>query len=203
MSDREYVDFKKLKSRVSMRDLLDHYELIGQMERKSEDTLVGSCPITGSESQAFKVNEAKDVWYSFALEGDGEGGNILDFVARMEDTDVLGAANLIDEWFDAEKEEGSETEAPNDREEETPESRPDVYETFADLCGDEIGMLESGAHSDLRDALDEIDRLDKLDEEDREEVAGRLSRWVLRAYRRGYNLGKMQGRIDERVSRLG
>lgn len=197
--DREYVDFKKLKAEISMRDLLAHYELMAQMERKSEGTLVGPCPITGSESQAFKVNEAKDVWYSFALEGDGEGGNILDFVARMENTDVLGAANLIDEWFDTE-EEDSETEAPDDREEEATESPPDVYETFAELCEDEIGMLEDGARSDVSDVLDGTDQ---LDEEDREEVMGRVSRWILRSYRRGYELGKMQGRIDERVSRLG
>lgn len=198
--DRQYVDFKKLKARVSMRDLLDHYELTDQMEEKNANTLVGPCPITGSQSQAFKVNEAKDVWYSFALEGEGEGGNVLDFVARMEDTDVLGAANLIDEWFDAEEEDSKEEVPPGDREEEAPESHSNVYETFAELCEDETGMLESGVHSELRDTLDGIAQ---LDEDDREEVADRLSRWVLRAYRRGYELGKMQGRIDERISRLG
>jgi hypothetical protein len=198
MSDRRYVDFKKLKERVSMRDILDHYGLTDQMQEKSEDTLLGRCPITGSTSDtAFKVNLTKDVWYSFALEGDGAGGNILDFVVRMEETDIVGAANLIDEWFD---ETAERKEAPEQREDEPSEStRLDAYDAFVQLCEDEIAILESGARGEIKELLADTR---PLDEEGRDEVADRLSRWILRAYQRGYKLGKMQGAIDERISEL-
>lgn len=202
MSDREYIDFKKLKSRVSMGDILDHYGLTETLERKNDHTLVGPCPITGStNSTAFKVNEEKQVWYSFALEDDGAGGNILDFVVRMEDTDLVGAANLINDWFEADEQaaESGEDVDQEAREEETPTEQLDIYETFVNLCGDEVDRIEDGARNDILDALESIDQ---LDEDDREEVADRVSRWVLRAYKRGYKLGKMQGQIDERVDRL-
>ena len=213
--DRQYVDFKKLKARVSMRDLLDHYELTDQMEEKSENTLVGPCPITGSESQAFKVNTEKDVWYSFALEGDGAGGNVLDFVDRMESTDVLGAANLIAEWFD--EDDGNDDEqgdaqqeaAQDDDLEESdaladlPDSldekaHTDAFNTLLRMCGEEISALEREARAEIEDILDR-EEVENLDEE---AIADRLTRWTRRAYRRGYKLGKMQGAIEERVSRL-
>jgi hypothetical protein len=215
--DRQYVDFKKLKARVSMRDLLDHYELTDQMEEKSADTLVGPCPITGSESQAFKVSTEKgvDMWYSFALEGDGDGGNVLDFVARMENTDVLGAANLIAEWFDEDegdddKQEDTQQEAAPDDEFEESEALADLpdsldenahteaFDTLLRMCGEEISALEREARAEIEDVLDK-EKEESLDEE---AIADRLTRWTRRAYRRGYKLGKMQGAIEERVSRL-
>jgi hypothetical protein len=213
--DRQYVDFKKLKARVSMRDLLDHYELTDQMEEKSADTLVGPCPITGSESQAFKVNTEKDVWYSFALEGDGAGGNVLDFVAQMENTDVLGAANLIAEWFDDDDgnddaQDDAQQEAAHDDEPGESEALPDVpdsldekahtdaFDTLLRMCGEEISALEREARAEIEDILDR-EEVENLDEE---AIADRLTRWTRRAYRRGYKLGKMQGAIEERVSRL-
>ena len=213
--DRQYVDFKKLKARVSMRDLLDHYELIDQMEEKSENPLVGPCPITGSESQAFKVNTEKRVWYSFALEGDGAGGNILDFVERMEDTDTLGAANLIAEWFDEDdgnddEQDDAQQEAAQDDDLEEPEALADLpdsldekahteaFDRLLRMCGEEISALEREARSEIEDILDR----DKEGDLDEEAIADRLTRWTRRAYRRGYKLGKMQGAIEERVSRL-
>lgn len=202
MPDRKYVDFKKLKARISMRDLLDHYELTETMEAKDETTLIGRCPITESNSDtAFKVNTAKDVWYSFALEGDGAGGNILDFVARMEETDIVGAANLIDDWFDDEPDHPDENEDTNDRDAEHPQTEhSDAYDALVQLSEDEVAILQSGARSEIEDLLDDLET--PGDEQGREEVAERLSRWILRAYQRGYKLGKMQGRIDERISDL-
>ena len=213
--DRQYVDFKKLKSRVSMRDLLHHYELTDQMEEKSENTLVGPCPITGSESQAFKVNTEKDVWYSFALEGDGAGGNVLDFVDRMESTDVLGAANLIADWFDQddgnddEQDDAQQKAARDDDLEESDaladlsdpldeNAHTEAFDTLLRMCGEEISALEREARAEIEDILDR-EEVENLDEE---AIADRLTRWTRRAYRRGYKLGKMQGAIEERVSRL-
>jgi hypothetical protein len=67
------------------------------------------------------------------------------------------------------------------------------------LCEDEIAILESGARGEIKELLADTR---PLDEEGRDEVADRLSRWILRAYQRGYKLGKMQGAIDERISEL-
>lgn len=209
--DRQYVDFKKLKARVSMRDLLNHYELTDQMEEESSDTLVGQCPITGSQSQAFKVNTEKDVWYSFALEDAGAGGNVLDFVARMENTDVLGAANLIADWFDEDDEDANEhAEATSDDDTEEPDAladmpdpldenaHTDAFDTLLRMCGEEISTLEREARNEIEDVLDR----EEGEGLNSEAVAQQLARWTRRAYRRGYKLGKMQGAIEERVSRL-
>jgi hypothetical protein len=199
MPEREYVDFKELKRRVSIEQLLEHYDLIDQMQEKDDDTLIGRCPITQSKSEtAFKVRLDKNIWYSFALEEDGAGGNVLDFVARMEDTDVLGAANLMAEWFDTGSEE-SDAEPEGEAAAETEEARAlDIFETFEAFFADELDILHSGARSDIKDALGEHD----VEDADIEAVAERLSSWILRAYQRGYKLGKMQGRIDERISSL-
>ena len=199
MPEREYVDFKELKRRISMRQLLEHYDLIDQMQEKDENTLIGRCPITQSKSEtAFKVRLDKNIWYSFAFEGDGAGGNALDFVAQMEDTDVLGAANLMAEWFDIQSEE-SDTDPEREGTAETEDTRTlDIFETFEAFFADELDILHSGAKSDIKDALGEPGAQDA----EIEAVAERLSSWILRAYRRGYKLGKMQGRIDERISSL-
>lgn len=197
---RTYVDFKALKARVSMEDLLARYELIRHMEAKDEETLIGPCPITGSSSAtAFKVNTAKDIWYSFACE---DGGNILDFVAQMEDTDIVGAANLIAEWFDREEERGEAPDEPSptgDEEAETSD-RPEksFYEGIDELCSDELALIHDAASREIREAIaagdtGEINAEEKIDE---------LTDWILRAYQAGYEHGKMIGSIESRVNNL-
>jgi hypothetical protein len=99
--------------------------------------------------------------------------------------------NTEDEESDAEP----EREAAADPE----DSRTlDIFETFEAFFADELDILQSGAKSDIKDALGERGAQDA----DIEAVAERLSSWILRAYQRGYKLGKMQGRIDERISSL-
>ncbi|CRI66941.1 hypothetical protein THIOKS13320013 [Thiocapsa sp. KS1] len=98
-----YIDWKKLKERVSLRDILDHYGLAEGLT-ETPHGFEGECPFC--ESRAFKANTEKNAWFCFgecrakAKETDGHsGGNILDFVARMEDVSVKKAAALIAEWF--------------------------------------------------------------------------------------------------------
>lgn len=194
MSERTYVDFKALKERISMREILDHYGLTEQMEAKGDHTLVGRCPFTDSTSTtAFKANLERDIWYSFAL---GAGGNILDFVARMEETDVVGAANLIAAWFDTDPEAEEGREAEPARLESKQES---VYAAFERLQCEEVELLVGGARRSLEEALLGAEA---LDEEQLAPTVGRLARWILRAYQHGYALGKMQGAIEARVTAL-
>jgi hypothetical protein len=98
-----YIDWKKLKERVSLRDILDHYGLADGLTETLHG-FGGECPFCGSN--AFKANTEKNAWFCFgeckakAKETEGHnGGNILDFVARMEDVSVKKAAELISEWF--------------------------------------------------------------------------------------------------------
>ena len=94
-----YVNWKKLKERVSIGDILTHYNLVETL-RETRNGYEGPCPFCGSS--AFKVNTEKNAWYCFGECKTGKaksGGNILDLVARMESLDVKHAAIRIDGWF--------------------------------------------------------------------------------------------------------
>ncbi len=95
----KWVDFKAIKEKVGMEDILKHYELFEELTERKNNELVGFCPIH-DESQynknSFCVNTRKNAFNCFAC---GAGGNILDFVAQMEDVDIREAGLLIQEWF--------------------------------------------------------------------------------------------------------
>jgi len=93
------VNFKKLKDRVSLIRILEHYGLIESLT-ETQQGYEGSCPICGSD--AFKANTEKNAWFCFGECKEKEeknGGNILDLVARKEGVSVKKAAVLIAEWF--------------------------------------------------------------------------------------------------------
>jgi hypothetical protein len=98
-----YIDWKKLKERVSLRDILDHYGLTEGLT-ETPHGFEGECPFCAS--RAFKANTEKNAWFCFgdcrakAKDSNGHnGGNILDFVARMEEVSVKQSGELIAEWF--------------------------------------------------------------------------------------------------------
>jgi hypothetical protein len=94
-----YVNFKKLKDRVSLTDVLEHYGLIESLTETPQG-YEGVCPICGDS--AFKANTEKNAWFCFGECKEKEeknGGNILDLVARKEGVSVKKAAGLIAEWF--------------------------------------------------------------------------------------------------------
>ena len=92
-----FVDFKKVKEAVTILQVLDRYG-ITEMLKRSGDSLRGPCPVhKGGNPTAFRVSISKNCWNCFgACQG---GGNILDFVARMESVSIRDAALLIQEWF--------------------------------------------------------------------------------------------------------
>lgn len=102
-----YIDFKKLKGRVPITDVLTHYGILEGLD-EARHGLEGTCPFCGSN--AFKVNVKKNVWFCFGeckadaknneeSRGERNGGNTLDFVARKESVSVKKAAAYIAEWF--------------------------------------------------------------------------------------------------------
>jgi DNA primase len=91
-----FVDFKALKERVSIEEVLSYYGLLEELKR-SHDTLTGRCPIhKGNSTTSFKVSLSRNLWNCF---GPCKGGNILDLVAQLENVEIREAALLIAERF--------------------------------------------------------------------------------------------------------
>jgi DNA primase len=104
---RLFVDFKAIKRRVGIADVLARYQVT--MVRVNQASLKGNCPLTSHSSgskNTFFVNEAKSVWYchsdSCKKNGNRAGGNVIDFVSLMEQCSAYAAAKWIDERFPAE-----------------------------------------------------------------------------------------------------
>ncbi len=90
----EWVDFKTIKQHVTMQMVLDHY---GIKLRRSGKELRGKCPIhKGEGSDAFHVSVSKGAFNCFSC---GAKGNVLDFVAGMEQCSLRDAALKLAEWF--------------------------------------------------------------------------------------------------------
>lgn len=93
----EWVDFKEVKSRVSIEEILKHYGLVGKLKRE-KDELVGACPIHGGDNKkAFRANMKMNAWYCFSR--CRRGGNVIDFVAAVEKVSLRDAALKIQDWF--------------------------------------------------------------------------------------------------------
>ncbi len=92
-----FVDFKEVKRQVSILQVLEHYGLAGKLKRRG-DSLSGTCPIhKGHNATQFRVSIEKNCWNCFGK--CKRGGNILDFVALMEDVSIRDAALSIQRWF--------------------------------------------------------------------------------------------------------
>ncbi|MBA7513764.1 DNA primase [subsurface metagenome] len=117
----EWVNFKDIKEKVSIEELLSHYNLLEGLRRKGNE-LIGYCPIHNKNhfnKNSFSVNTEKNIWHCFSCDA---GGNILDFVAFMEDVDIRQAGLLIKKWFriDSQKDE----KMAKKKEEKEKENRP-------------------------------------------------------------------------------
>ena len=97
MAKSSFVDFKAVKAAVKMEEVLRHYNLLDGFKR-SGDSLSGPCPIhKGTNPTQFRVSTSKNLWNCF-----GEcknGGNVLDFIAQMENVSIHAAAHKAIEWF--------------------------------------------------------------------------------------------------------
>jgi len=93
--ENNWVDFKAIKSAVTLRMVLDRYQI--NWLRKSGEELRGRCPIhQGEGQQSFHVSPAKNAFHCFSCKA---RGNVLDFVAAMEKCSVRDAAMKLQEWF--------------------------------------------------------------------------------------------------------
>lgn len=92
-----FVDFRAVKAAVSMEQVLSHYGVLNRFKR-GPDSLSGPCPIhQGTNPSQFRISISKNCWHCFSdCKG---GGNVLDFVARMEQVEPLEAAHRLVDWF--------------------------------------------------------------------------------------------------------
>jgi DNA primase len=103
---RPFLDFKAIKARASISSILDRFGV--KLNRVNQTTLRGNCPLPSHSSKSkntFYASEAKSAWYchsdSCKKNGRRAGGNVIDFVAAMENLSVYAAAARIDGMFPA------------------------------------------------------------------------------------------------------
>ena len=97
MSKTKFVDFKAVKSAITMEQVLEHYGILDKFKRGT-DSLNGPCPIhKGSNPTQFRVSISKNIWNCFSE--CKHGGNVLDFIAEMDDVSIHAAALKSIEWF--------------------------------------------------------------------------------------------------------
>jgi DNA primase len=102
--NRPFVDFKAIRERVAIADVLSRYDV--KLLRVNQSSMRGTCPLpthSSGSKNTFYLNEAKSVWYchseSCKKNGARAGGNVIDFVASMEGCAAYEAATRIDAWF--------------------------------------------------------------------------------------------------------
>src|ERR1043166_3252117 len=92
-----FVEFRAIRSRITMEQVLEHYRVLGKFKRTG-NRLSGPCPIhNGSNPSQFRVDTEKNIWNCFSE--CKHGGNVLDFIARKEGIPIHAAALKACEWF--------------------------------------------------------------------------------------------------------
>jgi DNA primase len=132
MPKAAFVDFKAIKTVVKMEQVLEHFGLSDKF-KKSGDSLSGPCPIHGgSNPTQFRISISKNIWNCFSE--CKHGGNVLDFIAKMEDVSIHAAAMKAIEWFHLDPESmknGNAEEKPDDSKEEPPKEKAPKAKTEA------------------------------------------------------------------------
>jgi len=97
-NNKDWIDFKEIKTKVGIYDVLHHYGFSDTMKEKG-DELVGYCPIHDDKQyneNSFSANLQKNIWHCFVC---GKGGNVFDFVMALEDVKLAEAAEIIAKSF--------------------------------------------------------------------------------------------------------
>ena len=92
----EWVDFRAVKAAVNLAEVLRGYG-VDWLRSRRPGQLQGRCPIhRGGRMDAFHVSLSKNAFQCFACQAQG---NVLDFVAAMEQCSVREAARLLARRF--------------------------------------------------------------------------------------------------------
>jgi DNA primase len=104
----DWVSFDEIKKTVTLQMAIEHYGIL--LRRVNANTLRGKCPLPshGSETsnESFTATLTKGVGGAWACQSKSciktrgrVGGNVLDFVAAMEQCSVRDAAIKLQMWF--------------------------------------------------------------------------------------------------------
>lgn len=104
----DWVSFDEIKKVVTLRMAIDHYKI--PLRRVNAHTLRGKCPLpthhSEKSSDSFTATLNKGVGGAWACQSQScvkargrAGGNVLDFVAAMEQCSVRDAAIKLQTWF--------------------------------------------------------------------------------------------------------
>ena len=126
MPKKPFVDFREVRSRITMEQVLQHYGVLDSFKRTG-DRLSGPCPIHGgSNPTQFRVDTEKNLWNCFSE--CKHGGNVLDFIAKKEDVSIHDAALKACEWFNIPLEEfktnGNSAPEAEEHSSPTPAAKP-------------------------------------------------------------------------------
>ena len=156
MPKAQFVDFRAVKAAITMEQVLGHYGLMDKFKRGT-DSLNGPCPIHGgSNPTQFRVSISKNIWNCFSE--CKHGGNVLDFIARMEDVSIHGAAVKAIEWFSLDPEAMS-AETGKATQEEASESEPKKPEPKVAPKKQAAQQVEKSApNAALKFRLDKLER---------------------------------------------
>lgn len=134
MPKKPFVDFREVRSRITMEQVLEHYGVLDTFKRTGT-RLSGPCPIHGgSNPSQFRVDTEKNLWNCFSE--CKHGGNVLDFIVKKEDVSIHDAAIKACEWFSipldevktsgsATQESGEHSPAPVAKPKSAPPSKPE------------------------------------------------------------------------------
>ena len=90
-------DFKWLKSRISIAQVLSAYGLDSHLRQKN-NTLYGACPLhQGNNPSAFRVDLTRGLWHCFTACG---GGDMVELVRRIENGSYQQAARSLKQVVD-------------------------------------------------------------------------------------------------------
>ncbi|WP_319526184.1 CHC2 zinc finger domain-containing protein [uncultured Desulfosarcina sp.] len=101
MGEGKWIDFRDIKDQVTMEMVLRHYGVFENL-RKSGKNMVGACPIhKGTNKRQFSVNLERNIYNCFG--NCQSGGNVLDFVSKMEGLSLFKAAKMLTDIFGSTK----------------------------------------------------------------------------------------------------
>jgi DNA primase len=151
-----YIDFKAVKAAITMEQLLKHYGLFDQFKR-SGDNLSGPCPVhKGSNPTQFRVSISKNIWNCFSE--CKNGGNVLDFIAKMEDVSIHAAALKAIQWFNLDPNEISSDDSDDKAENRVEKSKASASRTKPKADRVEAAQESNGPNKPLKFRLEKLDR---------------------------------------------
>jgi DNA primase len=149
---KPFVDFRDIRSRITMEQVLSHYNLLDTFKR-SGHSLSGPCPIhKGTNKTQFRVDTERNIWNCFSE--CKHGGNVLDFIARMENLPIHDAAIKACEWFSILVE---EVEA-SDNNEPRPSNNSRTPAAKAEIKTPDAKPEDNTPNSPLKFKLDKLQR---------------------------------------------